>query len=208
MIQQLHYIQHTKTSILLVEDAYYERFINDCKQYPHYLNLIPETLRDSIHHLNLIRDLYFALRTEQQFLSNPNLSMIYVLRYTLVTELSQLPKFQMLQAICKRTPHVSLLIAIIVATTADEELATLVTDQSEAHIQESFAFINQFPSLDILFLYDEQGDLQNTYPKQLAKAQAVTANLFRSTIREQQQQFQKRLQTIASFTQYYVSLRK
>lgn len=208
MIQQLQYIQHAKTSILLVEDACYERFTNDCQQYPHYLHLIPETLHDSIHYFNLIRDLYFALHTEQQFLSDPNLSMIYVLRYTLVTELSQLPKFQMLQAICERTPHVALLIAIMIATAAEEELLALITEQSDAHFQESFAFINQFPSLDILFLYDEQRDLQNTYPKQLAKAQAVTANLFRSTIHEKQQLFQKRFQNIATFAQYYTSLRK
>ncbi|MEE1132957.1 MAG: hypothetical protein UHX00_15170 [Caryophanon sp.] len=208
MIQQLHYIQNVKTSILLVEDNYYERFINDCKQYPHYLDLIPETLRDSIHHLNLMRDLYFVLHMEPHFISDPNLSMIYVLRYTLVTELSHLPRFQMLHTICERNPPLTLLTAIMIATAAHEELTSLITEQSDERFQESFAFINQFPSLDILFLYDEQRDLQNTYPKQLAKAQAITANLFRSVMRENPQRFQKRLQSIASFTQYYASLRK
>lgn len=208
MIQQLQYVQAAKTSVLLVSDADYEQFIVDCEHNSHYLTLIPAAGQESIDHLNLIRDLYFALHHYHDFVSHPNLSMIYVLRHTLVQELTRVQRFHMLHAICKRTPHVTLLMAVMLATLLEEELSTSIREEGDAQFQESFAFVNQFPSLDILYLYNEQADLQNTYPKDLAKAQALTANFFRTALRDKQPVFQKRLQHIATFAQHYVSLRK
>lgn len=207
-MHQFHYVQQAKTSIVLVTDADYAQFIADCEQYPHYVALIPESLYTNIHHLNLIRDLYFTLRYYKELVSHPNLSMVYVLRATLVQEVCALPRFQMLHAICKQQPHVTLLIAICIAKLIEQELAHEVENVSDESLKESFAFINQFPSLDILYLYNDNKDLQHTYPKELAKAQALTANHFRAVIREKNQVFHTRLQEIATFAQHYISLRK
>lgn len=208
MQQQLQYVQQAKTSIVLVTDADYERFITDCAQYPHYVALIPQTLYSNIHHLNLIRDIYFTLQYYKELVSHPNLSMIYVLRATLVQEMCALPRFQMLHAICKQHPHVTLLMAICIAMLLEHELADDIHTQTDNTLKDSFAFINQFPSLDILYLYDDNKDLQLTYPKELAKAQAITANYFRVVIREKHPVFHTRLQEIATFAQQYISLRK
>lgn len=170
------------SSIYCISKKQYDQYINLIEQYDALFNTLPFFSHDTPYLYDIGRDLYFYLSNKpNQLIENSSYSLIYLVRTTLISLVTQSPAFKKTMHRIQQDTELSFLYSTMLMNALWEfHKAAQEIDNIYFEIQSTLIFKN----IDLRTLFSEKYVEIEPYPKKFATLQQKLAKLYSNIVKQ------------------------